>query len=509
MYACSVSKFGRGAGNNAGTMAAGYWGRPRYNFSRPPMNYRGNMPHPNRPFHYGQFTENTEMHSDSFVVGLFSEPFDSKQVMWNKKKYKKKNLLVHQMPQKPQKKGASVNQQPQTSGGAAKNPQQHQKKNPSQSKPSGDADKNPKQRKKNAFRNKVKKLRRAAKKLQNSQAQASVAKNPQQPKTPVVSKTKSPQQPKTPVDSQQANAEVKQEKQTTTQNGGATGETKDADVPTPPHKKLKTEESILPEDLPIHGWRGDTSTMFSCSLCRYYTPDEREMQIHFYSSQHKEVMKHLYIFYPKQRVDFLHNYLLFKKRKMSMEQKSNNNLQPVIRDKFKGIGQEHFLHRIQAAQCQACNVLIPDVPELLSVHIKSDVHQQNCKVTLKNIKVNSLAAARELLLDKEVLQMLKIYISGKNPFKDTASCPSKVSGTPEVLVAEEDDEDVVFNADDDDHHHHLSVDDTDDNDTIADAEVGEEVPADKGSGSIMSVNTEKTVKEEETDEDEEEAAEAP
>ncbi|XP_077118426.1 uncharacterized protein LOC143774579 isoform X2 [Ranitomeya variabilis] len=562
----------KGARNNADAMDAGNWGHPRYNFAPSPMEFRGRYPRnasgprsirgsrmmslSSRPFHYSQFPDNSEMHSDPFMVGSDSEPFDPNQVKWSKKKYKK--FLMYQKIQK-QNKGPAINQQPQTSGGAAKNPQKQQKTNANQSKPSGDAAKNSNQKTEKAFRKREKKLRRAAKR-QKRLWQAAVAKNPQQPKTPVVTqpktpqKPKTPQQPKTPVVSQPktpqkpktpvvsqpktpqqpktsvvtqpktpvvtqlkipqqpitpvvsptANTGAKQEKRTATQNGGTTEESKDADVPTQPHKKLKTEETMLPAELPIHGWRGDTSTMFSCSLCRYYTPDEREMQVHFYSSQHKEILKHLYIFYPKLRVDFLHNYLLYKKRKMVMEQK--NKLLP-IKDKFKGIGQEHFLHRVQAALCQACDVLIPDDPELLTNHIKSEGHQQKCKVTVKNIKVSSLAAAKELLLDQEILQMLKIYISGRNPFKDTAACSSQVvTSTPEILVAEEDDEDYV-NLDDDDHDDDHSVEDT--KDTIANAKSGQEVPANKDSGPAVSVNTDKTAKEEDEEEEEEEAAEAP
>ncbi|CAJ0927586.1 unnamed protein product [Ranitomeya imitator] len=326
-----------------------------------------------------------------------------------------------------------------------------------------------------------------------------------QPKNPVVTELKIPQQPITPVFSPTANTGAKQH-QSTKRNGFPIFWTNVSLLVAAEytHGLCSPMNGSEKRTLrPIHGWRGDTSTMFSCSLCRYYTPDEREMQVHFYSSQHKEILKHLYIFYPKQRVDFLHNYLLYKKRKMAMEQK--NNLLPV-KDKFKGIGQEHFLHRVQAALCQACNVLIPDDPELLTNHIKSEGHQQKCKVTVKNIKVSSLAAAKELLLDQEILQMLKIYISGRNPFKDTVACPSKVvSSTPEILVAEEDDEDYVNMNDDDDDH---SVDDT--KDTIANAKSGQEVPANKDSGQAVSVNTDKTAKEEaEEEEEEEEAAEAP
>ncbi|KAM4035889.1 uncharacterized protein ACNLHF_014941 isoform 5-T5 [Anomaloglossus baeobatrachus] len=312
------------------------------------------------------------------------------------------------------------------------------------------------------------------------------------------SKAKNPQQPEPQGVSQPANAVAKKEKRPTTENGGDAGESTDADAPTQPHKKVKMEETTIPTDVPIDEWQGDTSTMFSCNLCQYNTHDEREMQVHFYSSQHKEVLNHLYIFYPRQRVDFLHNYLLFKKRKMSLERK-NNHPQP-FKDKFIGIGQEHFLHRIQAAQCQACNVLIPDVQELLRKHISSDDHQQNCKARLKNIKVKSLAATKELLLDQDILHMLKMYQAGKNPFRDLAVYSSQAGNAPEVLVAEEDDEDA--NAIDDDDDEYFVADDTNDEDAVAD---GKEDPDNKDSAPTMPVNSEETDEEEE----EEEAAEAP
>ncbi|KAM4035890.1 uncharacterized protein ACNLHF_014941 isoform 6-T6 [Anomaloglossus baeobatrachus] len=311
-------------------------------------------------------------------------------------------------------------------------------------------------------------------------------------------KAKNPQQPEPQGVSQPANAVAKKEKRPTTENGGDAGESTDADAPTQPHKKVKMEETTIPTDVPIDEWQGDTSTMFSCNLCQYNTHDEREMQVHFYSSQHKEVLNHLYIFYPRQRVDFLHNYLLFKKRKMSLERK-NNHPQP-FKDKFIGIGQEHFLHRIQAAQCQACNVLIPDVQELLRKHISSDDHQQNCKARLKNIKVKSLAATKELLLDQDILHMLKMYQAGKNPFRDLAVYSSQAGNAPEVLVAEEDDEDA--NAIDDDDDEYFVADDTNDEDAVAD---GKEDPDNKDSAPTMPVNSEETDEEEE----EEEAAEAP
>ncbi|KAM4035886.1 uncharacterized protein ACNLHF_014941 isoform 2-T2 [Anomaloglossus baeobatrachus] len=456
-------------------MEAGRWGRPAYRFSRPPMNFRGNGPRHIRPlFHYGHFADTFETPSDSFMGGF--ESFDQNVVTRNKR-FLNKNIAVYRrkaMKQEEKGKPQQKMNASQSKPSKVNKPQQQQKMNASPAKPQ-------QQQKMNASQSKP--SEGAAKKL-NRQAHTALAKNPQQPEPQGVS--------------QPANAVAKKEKRPTTENGGDAGESTDADAPTQPHKKVKMEETTIPTDVPIDEWQGDTSTMFSCNLCQYNTHDEREMQVHFYSSQHKEVLNHLYIFYPRQRVDFLHNYLLFKKRKMSLERK-NNHPQP-FKDKFIGIGQEHFLHRIQAAQCQACNVLIPDVQELLRKHISSDDHQQNCKARLKNIKVKSLAATKELLLDQDILHMLKMYQAGKNPFRDLAVYSSQAGNAPEVLVAEEDDEDA--NAIDDDDDEYFVADDTNDEDAVAD---GKEDPDNKDSAPTMPVNSEETDEEEE----EEEAAEAP
>ncbi|XP_066449363.1 uncharacterized protein [Eleutherodactylus coqui] len=188
-----------------------------------------------------------------------------------------------------------------------------------------------------------------------------------------------------------------------------------------------------------YGWRGDTSKMFSCSLCQYHTPDEEQIMEHFNSSEHKDILKHLVIFFPQHRLDFLQEYFLYVKEEMSMQQKNSD--MPPIRDKFKGIGQEHYLHRIQAAHCRACEVLIPDVPELLTAHITSLTHKENCKTTFRTIKINSYAVAKELFLDEKILQMLKKYSLKEKPVKEIVACLSQVNSTEDILVSEKDDDD--------------------------------------------------------------------
>ncbi|XP_040202208.1 A-kinase anchor protein 8-like [Rana temporaria] len=180
------------------------------------------------------------------------------------------------------------------------------------------------------------------------------------------------------------------------------------------------------------------STTFTCNLCKYETPDEDEIQKHFSSKQHLEVIRHLYIFLPKQTVDFLQRYLHFE-RKRVFQERTRQNLQ-AKRDFFEGIGQEHFFHRVELAHCLACDTFIPDVPELLIEHTKSESHTQKCKTSSKEIKNNCLAMAKTMLQDEDILRLLRVYSRGRNPFEGNGQATEHIASNHEVLVAEEDDD---------------------------------------------------------------------
>ncbi|XP_063787721.1 A-kinase anchor protein 8-like isoform X2 [Pseudophryne corroboree] len=256
--------------------------------------------------------------------------------------------------------------------------------------------------------------------------------------------TKAPeQQNKTASQPAKSDATVKK---TEAQNG----DTK-KNVNSPPNKKLKTEETTsTANQTPTDDRPGndEATTTFSCTLCKFHTEDEIEHQMHINSTQHRDIIKYLYIFLPNQRVDFIQEYLLYLKRKVSRERK-RQNLRPV-RGYFSGIGQEHFLHRISVAHCLACDVFIKDEPQLLLEHTKSEAHSNKCKITNKDIKSSCMAAAKSLLSDKKVLQLLEKYNKGQDPFTETENgTAQKGVANYEVLVAEEDDDHIVFEDDDD------------------------------------------------------------
>ncbi|XP_069824554.1 A-kinase anchor protein 8-like isoform X2 [Dendropsophus ebraccatus] len=546
-------------GSTGGAMAAGRGGAPRFPYPRFPGNgppfYMGALRPPRFPTYNRLsmqndfvFTENNELQGSSFWVGPFDTRDSTPAPVLTKKERKKTNkaaapseapppAAMSKKALKRAKKAAANNpqqpapaaaSQPQSSGDAAKSPQQPATKaNTSQPASSGGAAKSPQ--------------KPVTKAVSPPQSSGGAASNPQKPATKAasqpprsgvteVSTAKNPQQPNQPGVSQPANSAVNHKQQTTAQNGDLkrsreAGEATGANVPTPPHKKLKAQKEDQPAERPELGWRGDTRFMFSCSLCRYLTHDEHTIQNHLNSFQHKEILKHLCIFFPRERVEFLHKYLLFRKKLMSTERK-NSNLQ-TMNDYFKGIGTEHDIHRVLAAHCQTCDVIMPDDYHHVTMHIRSEAHSRNRKAAFKDTKSKSIMAAKNLLVDKDVVNRLKQLHKGLDPFKDKEIYSSPVhspeaSNPDEVLVAEEDDDedgDESFDGFNDGDGEEVPSDWNEDpvhENKDLDVKVSppiEEVRPDHQTEetSSIAIPTEVTVREEqiEEEEEEEEAAEAP
>ncbi|KAM4748267.1 uncharacterized protein WCC33_005716 [Rhinophrynus dorsalis] len=180
-------------------------------------------------------------------------------------------------------------------------------------------------------------------------------------------------------------------------------------------------------------------TTFTCFVCSYKTEDEIEVQKHFKTSQHREIIKLLYSSLPKKRVDFIQEYLSSESKKVAKEREELKMNESSKKDSFRGIGQEHFLHRIEAAHCFACNILIPDVPAMLRQHVKSKMHSQNRRAAHWDIKNKSVSKAKELLQFKSVKELLQKYMKGDNPFPATETTSTPEEDLVADLVAEEDD----------------------------------------------------------------------
>ncbi|XP_040270658.1 A-kinase anchor protein 8-like [Bufo bufo] len=413
-----------------------------------------------------EFAENPDLHGNNFWVGSVSSKDTTRRVFQHGRPRRNKNkpFVPRQLPKVVQKetvgpKNPEEKKMIENPKDATNNPQNHEATGHPQNSGAPGAANKPRPRKMNAFRRRGKKSRAASYYPKNHEATSQPqnsdvtkraqqpipgrkphnpkdgAGKPQQPMPEDVSvnpedTATNSLQPNPPCVDQPENADDDdQQSEANTQNGDskkrdAAEMTTDADLPSQPHKKLKTEENGPPAEqvdlVNKYGLRGDTSAMYSCGLCRYHTLDEKLIQIHFLTYKHKMVLKHLRNYLPKNRVNFLNGQLI-SKMKTSLGQKSNNvNL---VRNVFTKISPTHFLHRIEATHCEACGILIPDDPDLLPTHIQSLTHKQNLQVKLENIKTNSITTAKELLQDFERQKQSKM---GPHSSKDRA--PSSAQG---------------------------------------------------------------------------------
>ncbi|XP_006876890.1 PREDICTED: A-kinase anchor protein 8 [Chrysochloris asiatica] len=187
---------------------------------------------------------------------------------------------------------------------------------------------------------------------------------------------------------------------------------------------------------------------FACSVCKFRSFEDEEIQKHLQSKFHKETLRFISTKLPDRTVEFLQEYIVnrnkkIEKRRQEMMEKENGKPKP---DPFKGIGQEHFFKRIEAAHCLACDMLIPARHQLLQRHLHSPDHNHNRRLAAEQFKKTSLHVAKSVLNNRHIVKMLEKYLRGEDPFTNEAVDPEaegedSLGGddkkeTPEEVAAE-------------------------------------------------------------------------
>nr|XP_043884488.1 A-kinase anchor protein 8-like [Solea senegalensis] len=162
--------------------------------------------------------------------------------------------------------------------------------------------------------------------------------------------------------------------------------------------------------------------MFACSVCKFRSFYKDEMETHLESRFHKDHFKFLSGQLSKPTTDFLQEYLQnkFTKTDQRVSQLENHNAaicqvykeQDLTRD----LGMEHFMRKVEAAHCAACDLFIPMQLHLIQKHVKSPDHNYNRKAMMEQSKRASLSVARSILNHKLIGKKLESYLKGENPF---------------------------------------------------------------------------------------------
>ncbi|XP_045405477.1 A-kinase anchor protein 8 [Lemur catta] len=187
---------------------------------------------------------------------------------------------------------------------------------------------------------------------------------------------------------------------------------------------------------------------FACSVCKFRSFDDEEIQKHLQSKFHKETLRFISTKLPDKTVEFLQEYIVnrnkkIEKRRQELIEKESTKPKP---DPFKGIGQEHFFKRIEAAHCLACDMLIPAQPQLLQRHLHSVDHNHNRRLAAEQFKKTSLHVAKSVLNNRHIVKMLEKYLKGEDPFTNETVDPEmegddnlggeEKEETPEEVAAE-------------------------------------------------------------------------
>ncbi|KAG8441234.1 hypothetical protein GDO86_006832 [Hymenochirus boettgeri] len=164
---------------------------------------------------------------------------------------------------------------------------------------------------------------------------------------------------------------------------------------------------------------------FICSLCKFRTFYKEEMSNHLQSDFHEDHFRYIGSRLPKQEADFLEEYVKHKAKKTEERRNIVEDLSTTIhqiyrdQDLTQGLGVEHFVKKVEAAHCAACDIFIPMHPFSLKRHLQSSLHNQNRRNMMDQSKKSALAVARTILNNKHIGQKLQRYIKGENPFADS------------------------------------------------------------------------------------------
>ncbi|XP_041097921.1 A-kinase anchor protein 8-like isoform X3 [Polyodon spathula] len=200
----------------------------------------------------------------------------------------------------------------------------------------------------------------------------------------------------------------------------AEGEEEDEEAKKKKREKRKQERQNQRQKDRYQDIKDHKRMQFACSLCKFRTVEEEEVQAHLESKFHKEIFKFINTKLPDKTVEFLQEYIVNRNKKIQKRRQELIDKEGPVQkqDPFKGIAQEQFFKRIEAAHCMACDMIIPAQYHLLQRHLHSPEHIRNRKGIAEQFKKSSLHVAKSVLNNKHIVTMLEKYLKGEDPFTD-------------------------------------------------------------------------------------------
>uniref|UniRef100_UPI00398F3893 DBIRD complex subunit ZNF326 n=1 Tax=Pristiophorus japonicus TaxID=55135 RepID=UPI00398F3893 len=167
----------------------------------------------------------------------------------------------------------------------------------------------------------------------------------------------------------------------------------------------------------------DYRNAFTCSLCKFRTTEEQEIEAHLETPYHKETLEYIgkNIQFEKGASDFLHASMVNKNKKIAarkqlQQQEQKEPAQKLSKDVLMGVAPDDQMKKVEAVQCAVCNTYIPFLFHSVQQHLKSNEHINSKKNYHDQVRRESLLTASSMLNNPTVKAKFDMFLKGENPF---------------------------------------------------------------------------------------------
>uniref|UniRef100_A0A4W3HHF7 DBIRD complex subunit ZNF326 n=1 Tax=Callorhinchus milii TaxID=7868 RepID=A0A4W3HHF7_CALMI len=170
----------------------------------------------------------------------------------------------------------------------------------------------------------------------------------------------------------------------------------------------------------------DYRNAFTCSLCKFRTTEQQEIEAHLETPYHKETLEYIgkNIQFDKGAADFLHASMVNKNKKIAarkqqqqQQQEQKEQVQKPSKDVLTGVTSDDQMKRVEAVQCAVCNTYIPFLFHSVQQHLKSNEHINSKKNYHDQVRRESLLTASSMLNNPTVKAKFDLFLKGENPFE--------------------------------------------------------------------------------------------
>ncbi|XP_067892855.1 DBIRD complex subunit ZNF326 isoform X2 [Heterodontus francisci] len=169
----------------------------------------------------------------------------------------------------------------------------------------------------------------------------------------------------------------------------------------------------------------DYRNAFTCSLCKFRTTEEQEIEAHLETPYHKETLEFIgkNIQFEKGAADFLHASMVNKNKKIAarkqlQQQEQKEPAQKLTKDVLMGVAPDDQMKKVEAVQCAVCNTYIPFLFHSVQQHLKSNEHTNSKKNYHDQVRRESLLTASSMLNNPTVKAKFDMFLKGENPFEN-------------------------------------------------------------------------------------------